>query len=436
MPKSFRTGDQAFVRELNRTILLNQLRTHFPQSRADLAAATGLNKTTVSSLIAELIAAGLAREIGQATSAGGRPGVLLELNPDAGCIIGAELGVGYIKIILTDFRAAILWRQEVAIAIGESPDSAMPKLIELVQEAARLAADSGREVIGLGVGVPGLLDMHSGTLLFGQNTGWRNVPILTRLAAEFTFPVFVDNDAKASTIGEKYFGAAQYVDNFVYVTANVGLGVGVWLNGQVYRGAVGFAGEIGHTTFVPDGPLCSCGNRGCWETFASQKALIERLRSAVTTGSRTRLPVADGRLGNVTMPMIVEAARAGDSVVLASLEEVGSYLGLVIANLINTFNPTMVVFGGALSLADDFLLPPIQRMVVERAIPWAREATQIVVAAHRFDSCVMGGVALVLHDMLSHPRFDVPVQRRSSERKMLRKEVTPDSDKKMISAKS
>jgi predicted NBD/HSP70 family sugar kinase len=123
--------------------------------------------------------------------------------------------------------------------------------------------------------------------------------------------------------------------------------------------------------------------------------------------------------------MIVEAARAGDSVVLASLEEVGSYLGLVIANLINTFNPTMVVFGGALSLADDFLLPPIQRMVVERAIPWAREATQIVVAVHRFDGCVMGGVALVLHDLLSHPRFDVPVQRRSSERKMLRKEVTP-----------
>jgi len=411
MPKKFRTGDQTLVRELNRAILLNLLRVHSPQSRADLAAATGLNKTTVSSLVAELLTTGLAREIGQASSAGGRPAVLLELNPEAGCVIGAELGVGYIKIILTDFRAAVLWRQEIALTSGEGPDSALAKLIDLVREAALIADQAGRQIFGLGLGVPGLLDIHSGMLLFGQNLGWHNVPIRSRLAEVFPFSIFVDNDAKASVIGERYFGVAQHVDNFVYVTANVGLGVGIWLDGQVYRGATGFAGEVGHTTFVPDGPLCNCGNRGCWEMFASQRALIERLRSAVIAGRVTSLPASNGSLGDVTMPMIVEAAHAGDALVLEALEEVGGYLGLVIANLINTFNPNLVVFGGALSLADEYLLPPIQRMVVERAILWAREATPIVVAAHRFDSCVMGGVALVLHDMLSHPRFDAPVHR-------------------------
>jgi glucokinase-like ROK family protein len=428
MPKKFRTGDQTLVREINRAILLNLLRVHSPQSRADLAAATGLNKTTVSSLVAELLTTGLAREIGQASSAGGRPAVLLELNPEAGCVIGAELGVGYIKIILTDFRAAVLWRQEIALTSGEGPDSALAKLIDLVREAALIADQAGRQIFGLGLGVPGLLDIHSGMLLFGQNLGWHNVPIRSRLAEVFPFSIFVDNDAKASAIGEHYFGVAQHVDNFVYVTANIGLGVGIWLDGQVYRGATGFAGEVGHTTFMPDGPLCNCGNRGCWEMFASQRALIERLRSAVIAGRVTSLPASNGSLGDVTMPMIVEAARAGDALVLETLEEVGGYLGLVIANLINTFNPNMVVFGGALSLADEYLLPPIRRVVEERAIRWAREATPIVVAAHRFDSCVIGGVALVLHDMLSHPGLDMPVGRRSFDRNFSRKVVMPVTD--------
>ncbi len=425
MPKKFRTGDQTLVRELNRTIILNELRTHSPQSRADLAAATGLNKTTVSSLIAELLTTGLAHEIGPASSAGGRPPVLLELNPEVGCVIGAELGVGYIKIVLTDFRAVVLWRQEISFATGEGPEAALTKLIDLVREAALIAERAGRQIFGLGLGLPGLLDLHSGILLFGQNSGWHNVPIRSRLAEAFPFPVFVDNDAKASAIGERYFGAAQYMDNFVYVTANVGLGVGIWLDGQVYRGATGFAGEVGHTTFLPDGPLCNCGNRGCWETFASQRALIERLRAAVAAGRVTSLRASNGRLDDVTMPMIVEAARAGDALVLEALEEVGAYLGLVIANLINTFNPNMVVFGGALSLADEFLLPPIRRTVVERAILWAREFTPIVVAAHRFDSCVMGGVALVLHDILGHPRLDAPL---AAGRRNSRKEARPASD--------
>jgi glucokinase-like ROK family protein len=431
MPKRFRTGDQALVREVNRTILLNLLRTHSPQSRADLAGATGLNKATVSSLVADLIDSGLVREIGQASSAGGRPAMLLELNPDAGCLIGVELGVWFIKIILTDFRAAILWRSEAPLNPAEEPDSALTKLIELVREAADLADQSGRKVFGLGVGVHGLVDIQSGTLMFGPNLGWRNVPIRARLEEAFSFPIFVDNDAKASSIGEHYFGVAAQVDNFVYVIANVGLGAGIWLGGQVHRGATGSAGEVGHATIVPDGPLCHCGNRGCWEMYGSQRALVERLRLAVAAGGKTRLPVADGHLGEVTMPMIVEAASKGDALVLEALEETGMYLGLGIANLINTFNPSLVVLGGEMSLAADFLLPAIQRTVAERAIAWPLEAVQILVAAHRFDSCVFGAVALVLSDILSHPQLEMSFKQRLPHPKSRRGEVMPE--KKLIS---
>ena len=433
MPKSFRTGDQALIRELNRSILLNLLRIHFPQSRADLAAATGLNKATVSSLIADLLAAGLVREIGQASSDGGRPAVLFELNPDAGRIIGAELGVGFIKIILADFRATTLWRDHVYFNLSDTPEHVLRMLIKLVRTAANVAERSGHKVFGVGIGVHGLVDLHTGALLYGPHLGWQDVPVRARLAEAFAFPIFVDNDSKVSSIGERYYGVAQHIDNFVYVDVNVGLGVGIWLGGQVHRGATGYAGEVGHTTIVPDGPVCRCGNRGCWEMYAGQRALIERLRAAVAGGSRTCLPVNNGQLADVSLPMIVDAAQAGDALVLRTLDEIGSYLGLGIANLINTFNPSVVVIGGVLSLAADFLMPAIERTVAERAMRWPREAARILVAAHRYDSCVIGSVALVLNDILSHPRLSPivsigdPVHGRPSKRKRDPKEVRPDN---------
>jgi glucokinase-like ROK family protein len=405
MARGFRTGDQALVRAYNRAIILNLLRVSSPQSRADLAAVTGLNKTTVSSLVEELLARGLVREIGQSASRG-RPAVLLELNPQAGYIIGAELGVRYLNVVLSDFRAGFLWRQQVQLEADDDADRALDKIVALVREAACQAEADGQTVLGLGLGTHGLVDVDTGTLLFGPNLGWRNVPIRRVLNQNFTFPIYVDNDAKTSALGEHYFGVARQVDNFVYVIANVGLGIGVVLGGEVHRGASGFAGEFGHTTIVPDGPLCRCGNRGCWETLASQKALFGRLRAAVGAGGHTSLPNADGKLGEVSMPEVVEAAHAGDELVLQALEETAVYLGIGIANLINSFNPSLVVFGGSLSLAADFLLPSIERVVSERAMPEARRAAQILVSAYRYDTCLMGGIALVLNDLLSHPRLD------------------------------
>ena len=422
MPKGFRTGDQALIRAYNRAILLNLLRVSRPRSRADLAAATGLNKTTVSSLVEELITAGLVREIGHTVSAGGRPPVLLELNPRAGCIIGAELGVRYISVVLSDFRARILWRRQIALDADETPDCALEKLVTLAGEAARVAEADRQPVLGLGVGTHGLVDVDTGVLLFAPNLGWHHVPIRQALSEKFNFPIFVDNDAKTSALGEHYYGVAQQVEDFVYVIANVGLGAGVVLGGEVHRGATGFAGEVGHTTIVPDGPVCRCGNRGCWETLASQNSLIERLRAAVAAGGRTSLPHSNGSLGEVSIPAVVEAARAGDALVLRALEETAVYLGIGIANLINSFNPSLVVLGGSLSLAADYLLPSIERVVAERSMPGPREAARILISAHGFDTCVLGGIALVLHDLLSHPRLDASTR--------LRQQLTAETERR------
>jgi len=185
----------------------------------------------------------------------------------------------------------------------------------------------------------------------------------------------------------------------------VGLGGGVVHDGQLCRGVTGVAGELGHMTMDPDGEPCNCGNRGCWETQVSQQALFRRVRQAVNQGRVTRLSHAmDGDYGRLTVPLVADAARAGDAVAQEALDAVGHSLGIGIASLVNALNPELVVFGGILSLAWDLLLPAVTQEMQARSLKWNREATQVVLARHGFDACAMGGLALVLQDVLREPR--------------------------------
>ncbi len=405
MPRPFRTGDQTLVRELNRSIILNQLRTH-SLSRADLAVITGLNKTTVSSLINELLAHSFVHEIGPNTSAGGRPAVLVELDPAAGNIIGVEIGVGYLNVVLTDFCAGVLWKRQVPFTESDSQRQVMQHAITLLRRAIQHGEQTGTRLLGVGVAIPGLVDTASGTLVYAPNLEWRNVPVQQILAAKFDTPIFVDNDANAAALAEHYMGSAQQVDNYVSVVANAGIGAGIVLGGQVFHGITGYAGEVGHVTLDPDGPACHCGNHGCWERLAGQSALVERVHNAIQAGASSSIrEITEGSHG-LCLHSIVEAARQGDVVARSALEETGRYLGIGIANLINIFNPDLVVLCGVLSLAEEFLTPVIQQTLVQRAMSDPRAAAQFVVSRFKSDACVMGGVAMVMHDILSRPGLD------------------------------
>jgi len=406
MPPRLRTGDQALVRELNRSIVLERLWVASPLSRADLAAATGLNKTTISNLVDEMIAAGFVREIGRNASAGGRPGVLLEFDPDAGWIIGAEIGVGHLSVVLANLRADIAWRGQMQFDLTDGLETVIEKLIGLLRQARQHSQRSRRRLMGAGITVPGLVDVSSGELIFEPNMGWRDVPLRQLLHARLHLPVQVDNDANAAALAERYFGVARDVETFAYVVANIGLGAGLVMGGQLYPGVSGYAGEAGHTTIDPDGPLCRCGNRGCWERLASQRSLIERVSAALQAGKSSRLLEAgvDGRQP-LALEAILQAARQGDAVARQALVETGTYLGIGIANLVNLLNPTLVAFGGSLSLAHEFLLPAAREVIDARAMRELRQAARIVVSAFQADACVIGGVALVLHELLSRPRL-------------------------------
>ena len=405
MPGQPATADQILVRKLNTSLILDCLRTRGPLSRAGLSTAVGLNRSTVSSLVRDLLEENLVREIGfQSSEKSGRPGMLLELNPDGGCAVGVEIGVDFISIVLTDFVAHVLWRQRVA----SDPQEAQKVIIEraegMIQEAVRIGEARGLRSLGIGVGVPGLVDIRRGSLVFAPNLRWRDVPLREMWTHRFDLPVFVENEANAAALGEYYFGVARDVQNLIYLSAGVGLGGGIIINGKLFRGSSGYAGEIGHMTMDPDGELCGCGKRGCWETVVGPRAIVRRVKEALETNAESEIRnLVDGDLSRVDVDVVVQAAQAGDPVARTALEEVGVQLGIGVANLVNTFNPQMVVLGGALSLASPFLLPVIEEVIQKHALAQPRAIVKVAASAHGADACVMGAVALVLDDILREP---------------------------------
>jgi glucokinase-like ROK family protein len=403
-----RTGDSALVRQINLSVIMNNLRKKAPISRAGLAQATGLNKTTVSSLIDELLQRKFVREIGQTTARKGHPAIMLELNPAAGFIVGCEIGVDFILVVCTNFAPEIIWRYEERTDPSMGQQAILDRVRALLDEAIQKGYSEYGKLLGIGVGVAALVDQSSGTLLFAPNLGWRDsFPIRAMLQESFPqAPLIVDNEANIAALGEHYFGAAQDHDEVLYISAGVGLGGGIVHDGQVFSGVAGVGAEFGHMTMDPDGELCSCGNYGCWETQVSQRALFRHIRKCFEHGEDGRLfQLTKGGVDQLTVPMIVDAARAGDAVAVRSLERIGADLGIGIASLVNALNPELVVFGGVLSLAGDFLMPEVTKELEKRALRWNREAAEVVVAEHGFDAAAMGGVAAVYETILAQPNL-------------------------------
>jgi glucokinase-like ROK family protein len=402
----YRTGDQALVREINLSVIMNHLRTNAPISRASLAETTGLNKTTVSSLVNELIKRQFVQEVGLTASTTGRPAVLLKLNPAVGFIVSCEIGENFVLVICTDFAPEIIWRHEEQIDPTTGQNAILDRAMELMHQAIGAGSLACGMLLGVAIGVPGLVDQTTGELLFAPNLGWKELPVRAILQKSLKVPLFVDNEANLAALGEHFSGAAQGFNEVLYISAGVGLGGGIVHGGRLFNGITGFAAEFGHMTMDPDGEVCNCGNRGCWETQVSQKVLFRHIWSSIEQGKVSSLSrFTQGRSTALTIPLIVEAARTSDPVALDGLNQIGCHLGIGIASLMNALNPEQVVFGGRLSLAGDFLLPVIQKEVEKRALRWNREAAQLVLARHGFDACVMGGVAKVYQTILAQPEI-------------------------------
>lgn len=401
-----KTADQLLVKQINKMLVLNTIYKEKPISRAEIAKRTGLNKSTVSALVDELLSEGLILEIGIGESQGGRKPINLSINKEIGSVIGIDLGVNYISSILTNFAGHILWEKRITIKnIIDSPQQKIHDLLELIKETITHAPATGRGIIGMGIGVPGLVNYDHGCVLSAPNLLWENIKLKDIVEEEFHIPTLIDNEANAGAIGEKWFGLGKKASEIVYVSAGTGIGAGIVINNELYRGAGGLAGEIGHMTVDVHGTTCTCGNVGCWEEYASEKALIRYFKEHASQYPESILLTKNNAtyIDSLNIFQIIDAATKGDSLAIAGFENIGYYLGVGVANLINAFNPQCVVIGNVLPLAGNILMDKLRKEVERRCFSARYSHVKIMSSELYMNACALGAVALVISRIYASP---------------------------------
>lgn len=400
------TTDQDFVRTTNLSSALRLIHAHSPISRAQLAVATGLNKSTISILVDKLLEQKLIHEMGINSGAAGRPATLLEINPQAGMVIGVELGVDFISVAVADLLGNILWRAKEDADPLEDQNKMIDQTVRMVKEAMTTNKKRNSRFFGLGLSTPGTVDLNNGVLIFAPNLQWRNVPFRKIFYEQTKLNIFVENDANAAAIAEHLFGVASQSQDFLFIFAGVGIGGGLFLNGKLYRGRNGYAGEIGHfpITAEPSQIPCHCGNYGCWETYANQYSIIQRTKKLLENKHNSLIPkmMLEGNLP-LSIPLIKQAADLGDKEAAASFMKAGQAMGQGFAGLVNIFNPEKIILGGPLSMAGEYLLPVIKEMIAIHSFPEINQQAEVLLSAFRADASLIGAIAIVVDDVLSKP---------------------------------
>lgn len=307
-------------------------------------------------------------------------------------ILGIDLGGTKILTAVVDSRGKILSRDRSTTPADRGPEAVIRAIVASSKHTIDQAGITAAELTAIGLGAPGLSNPETGVLFTSPNLpDWQDVPLRDIIKKELGVKTFLINDANAAALGELYFGAATGATNFIYVTISTGIGGGIVIDRQIYTGASGLAGEIGHMTIDDDGPLCHCGNRGCWESLASGTALAQEARQWIEQGAGAAiLALADGILENVTAETIHRAAQAGDNLAKEIITRSSYYVGVGLANLINLFSPELIVIGGGLSNIGDMLFEPAYEVARNRAFKESYQAVRFALAELGGDSGVIG----------------------------------------------
>ncbi len=310
-------------------------------------------------------------------------------------ILGVDLGGTKILAAVVDPKGKMVSRDHSVTPASKGPEAVVQAILESADRALSQAGIRSTDLLTIGVGAPGLSDPEAGVLFTSPNLpGWEDVPLGDIVEGKFGKRVFLINDANAAAVGEFYFGAGRTARNFIYVTVSTGIGGGIMIDGRIYTGSTGTAGEIGHMTIDPQGPPCNCGNIGCWEQLGSGTALAREARLNILAGARTSiLDLAGGDMEKVNAEAIHRAAQNGDSLAMELIARTGMYVGIGLANLINLFNPELIVIGGGLSNIGDMLLEPAYREAERRSFKQSFRAVRFRRAELGRNSGVLGAAA-------------------------------------------
>ena len=313
-------------------------------------------------------------------------------------ILSIDLGGTKILTALVDEHGSILARDYVETPATEGQNATIQAMVEASQRVMRRMNTASSALRAVGIGAAGLVDSRTGILYTAPHLpGWNNVPLERIMSERLDKKTYIVNDANAAALGELRYGAAKGSRDCIYVTVSTGIGGGIIINGELYTGAAGTAGELGHMVIDDDGPLCHCGNKGCWEMLASGTALSGEAQRLVKEGRVTTMSsLAGGLTGGITAQIVHQAAQAGDELAKSLINKNAYYLGVGLANLVNLFSPELVVIGGGLSNIGDMLLRPAYEEASRRAFKQPYGTTRFVRAALGSDSGILGAAAFAM----------------------------------------
>ena len=390
------------MKSLNKSAILNVVRKHGLISRAEIAKLTKLTPPTVTNLVGELIDAKLVVETNLGESTGGRKPILLSINSSAFHVIGVYAGPKGVKAVAATLDGNVVTQVEAKYVENPTGEQFLKALEEIVRKVIKETNTKKESILGIGVGMHGLVDSEQGVSIYAPHLNLRNIPIKAYLEHKFDLPVEVENDIRAQSIGESWFGLGKGVSNFILFRVGTGVGAGIILDNQLYRGTSYTAGEIGHTTIDINGPLCSCGNYGCLETMVGGAALAVRAQQAIRFGKKSILEdMVKGNLELIDGKVLFLAAGQKDKVAMEVLEDKGHYLGIGIANLINTLNPSLIILSGGVFGAADFIMGSLRKTVEKRALAKPAQAVSIVISELGENAIAIGAFTLLLKKMFT-----------------------------------
>lgn len=401
--KTSKTGNNKFLKQFNETSILELIRAHKQISKADLAQLTGLSPTACGIIVSNLLEKNYISEAGIGMSKGGRRPTLYELSPKSYYSIGVDIDIDYIRFILMDITGQVEYRDKIPSGFDQSVPESI-KLIEgkvngIIQEY-NIKKD---RLLGVGISVPGMIDNITHEVIFAPNLGWERVDLEHMMTSLESLPIYVDNEAMCSAICENWIGSCIDQKDFVCINMKSGIGSSIFADGNLYRGCSGSAGEIGHIMVDQFGPKCACGNYGCLEALISSRSMAEKVQRLVRQGL-----IADFKetvdIEKITIDDIINSAHEGNEATRAILIEAAGYLGLAVANIINTINPSKIVLGKELTKFPEDAVEHIKSIAFAKALKYPVSRAEIISSKIGEDTSAMGAAIIPLKKLFGYRR--------------------------------
>ncbi|MEO6942393.1 MAG: ROK family transcriptional regulator [Terrimesophilobacter sp.] len=379
-PERRTPGSQTSLREANRARIVDAIKKHGGLTQVELAGVTGLSPATVSNIVKELSASGVLHTT--PTTQSGRRAQYVTLAHALGLVVGVHFSTRHMRIALADVAHTVVAEHHLPLAKDHRADNELDRTTLLIVDMLDNLKASMNEVLAVGIAIPAPMDRKSGTIAHsGILRGWDGIPVAEVMQRRLKRPVFVDNAANLGAFAELRIGAARGKSDAIYIDIGDGIGAGLIINGQIYRGHNGSAGEFGHTTIIENGPLCRCGNRGCLEAIAGGYAILDKLKATH---------------GSLKLNDIVSKAMGGDAGCVRALAEAGRHIGVAAGNLSNLFDPERLVVGGELSRAGEILIGPIRHALERSVIVDQQTMPDIVQGQLGARAAALGAVAFAI----------------------------------------